>query len=187
MPSKLAVNFGKNFQFYHFLSRFPVEIFLSIVEYEASLLDLQPNSDHLSYMTLATDGIDLPSLSKSDLKRLSVLQTWPEFKSAMIQMYGFKSHDQLDLIKSLVKGVSEDARHFLIRCQHFARLMDSCSCTQAETSVNGWTRLLFLMGLQGGSRLKLDDSSIRNWVAWHLTEMRGYFFSSKSDYFWQLT
>ena len=63
----------------------------------------------------------------------------------------WKGEDKLDLMKTLIKGISEDARDFLIRCQHFARLMEKCNCAQAEASINDWTRLLFLTGLQGGN------------------------------------
>ena len=92
----------------------PVELFLSIVEHESEFKDA---------VKLAMSRIDPSSLDEHPvLSELEEGITWAGFKSLMEKTFHREpSHrDNVQLLRSLVKGDSEDNRHYLLRTQYVA-------------------------------------------------------------------
>ena len=119
--------------------RLPVKLFLSIMEYEAN--NLKCPSD---IIPLALSNMDTSDLKGTpSLALLEAQDSWEGFKTLMERMYDTKKvsiWNEVELLKSLVKGDTENARHFLLRISHVVRII--------KESENELVQLMFLAGLQ---------------------------------------
>ena len=95
----------------------PVGLFLSIVEHESR--GLEPKD----VIKLAMSRIEKTSLEEHPFfSKLEEGITWMGFKSLMEKTFYLEPslNDNLQLLRSLVKGKSEDTRHYLLRAQYVA-------------------------------------------------------------------
>ena len=92
-------------------------LFLSIVEHESR--GLEPKD----VIKLAMSWIEKSSLKEHPVfSKLEEGITWMGFKSLMEKTFYLEPslNDNLQLLRSLVKGKSEDTRHYLLRAQYVA-------------------------------------------------------------------
>ena len=137
--TKMETNYGSVVYFSPSNPRLPIQLFLSIMEYEAKNLNSPNDIIPLALSTIDTSDI----LGTPALQQLEAQESWEDFKSMMEKMFDKKKAsiwDKVELLKSLVKGESENARHFLLRVSHVARII--------KDSEEEMVRLMFLAGLQ---------------------------------------
>ena len=76
---------------------------------------------------LALSNIDTSDLKGTpSLALLEAQESWEGFKTLMERMYDTKKvsiWNEVELLKSLVKGDTENARHFLLRVHHVVRII----------------------------------------------------------------
>ena len=84
-------------------------------------------------------------------------QSWQELKTHLIKALSRESSvDQnVQLLKSLTKGPSENCQHYLIRAKYVAGLLRSLSAEEC-------TKILFLAGLEDYERDFCDVNSVGN-------------------------
>ena len=137
--TKMETNNGSVVYFSPSNPRLPVKLFLSIMEYEAKNLNSPNDIIPLALSTIDTSDI----LGTPAWQQMEAEESWEGFKSLMEKMFDKKKAsiwDKVELLKSLVKGESENARHFLLRVSHVARII--------KDSEEEMVRLMFLAGLQ---------------------------------------
>jgi len=125
---------------------FPIELFLSIVEFEASATSM----DDKSILRFVVNHLDDASASH----KTALMADWDEARSFLMKEYG--SHQEattveqkVELLNSLTKGRHENGQHYLIRVRYVANLIQSSELCQCPDASEEWAKVLFWFGLHG--------------------------------------
>jgi len=143
---------------------FPIQLFLSIMEHEANG---KSDEELTSLVIQHLDVEDKQQLTDQLIKACQ--NTWTEVKSTLVNEFGCESSVQhkTQLLRSLAKGPGENCQHYLIRVRYVTSMIHSanpttcnCNAAAADTSLDEWTRVLFLAGLQDTERNFCDLNNI---------------------------
>jgi len=139
---------------------FPIEVFISIMDHEASVNRWSDN--------VVVDQVlsRMDFLTQSEKDKIAHLGLWSNVKSYLILQYTHEPTltEKIMLLKSLFKAPSEKYPHYLIRVKYAARkLMElaPCQCASAKAS-SELEKLLFFAGLDEFDWDIYDPSSPSN-------------------------
>jgi len=143
----------------------PVQVFLSILEYENGGDEADTEEDPVQ-VEKALVHLDSNKIRKKQMEALRSQTSWRDFKALMSRYFARDEeplYNKVVLLQSLFKSPEENCHHYLIRVRYVAGLIRSsvsCECPTFLVDVEEWTRVLFMAGLDQKERNFCDINTL---------------------------